>query len=66
MPNVNGLEACRQITRTIPQTKIIVVTASSDAAVIQAALAVGTVAFITKQAIAEELLPTIKRVGGER
>lgn len=62
MPDVNGLEACRQITRAIPDMKVIVLTAESDAAIMEEALSVGASAFIVKQAIAEDLLPAIKRV----
>jgi DNA-binding NarL/FixJ family response regulator len=62
MPKVNGLEACRHITRTIPGVKVIVLTAAGDTAIRQAALAAGASAFIVKQSIAEELPSTIKRV----
>lgn len=61
LPNVNGLEACRQITRTIPQTKVIVLTAENDAALRQSALAAGAFAFVAKQAVADDLLSAIER-----
>src|SRR5262245_60858102 len=62
MPHVNGLEACRLITKAIPYIKVIVLTAMLDAAITQEAFAAGASAFIAKQSIADELVSTIKRV----
>ena len=62
MPNVNGLEACRQVTQAMPGMKVIVLTAVSDADIMQRALAAGASAFVVKGAIAEDLLSTIKRL----
>jgi len=64
MPNVNGLEACRRITRSIPRIKVIILTAERDAAILQEGLEAGASAVICKQAIGEELLSAIKRVCG--
>jgi DNA-binding NarL/FixJ family response regulator len=66
MPNVDGLKACRQITQAIPETKVIVLTAMSNAAIRQQALTAGASAFIAKQEIAEELLAAITRVCANR
>ena len=66
MPTVSGLEACRQISAAIPAAKIVVLTAEADAAVVRMALAAGASAFVAKQAIADELLPSIKRVCADR
>src|SRR6185295_591316 len=46
MSNVNGLESCRLITEAIPQVKVIVLTATLDADVMQKALAMGACAFV--------------------
>ena len=48
MPSMNGLDACRELTRLLPQTRIIVLTAEDDAAVKQVVLAAGAFAFIEK------------------
>ena len=61
MPDVNGLEACQQIMRAIPGMKVIMLTAESDAVIMQKALSLGACAFIVKQTIAADLLPAIKR-----
>ena len=48
LPNVHGLEACRQITQVNPETKVIVFTAMSDPDVRQRSFAVGASAFVSK------------------
>jgi DNA-binding NarL/FixJ family response regulator len=60
MPNVNGLDACRDLRRVIPRSKIIVVTAETDADVRQEALAAGASAVVSKQAVGQDLLPAIR------
>jgi CheY-like chemotaxis protein len=64
MPNVTGLEACRLITRRLPDVKVIMITALNDSAIKQAAFVAGAAAFVLKQEIAEHLLPTLQRVCG--
>jgi CheY-like chemotaxis protein len=61
LPNVHSLEACREITRVNPTTKVIVFTAMNDAAVSQAFFEAGASAFVSK-AEAGDLLSTIKRL----
>ena len=65
IPTVNGLKACRQITRANPDIKVILVTADMDSTIMRLALEAGASAFIAKQAIAEDLLPAIKRACGD-
>ena len=60
MPNVNGIEACRELRRVIPQTKIIMLTAESESDVTQGALVAGASAVVSKYAIGEDLLPAIE------
>ena len=59
LPNVHSLEACREITRVNPTTKVIMFTAMEDPAAIQAFFAAGASAFVSKMA-AGDLLSTIK------
>ena len=61
MPNVNGLEACREIKHAIPQTKVVVLTATNDPDVKQHALSLGASAFVLKHLMASDLLPAIKK-----
>jgi CheY-like chemotaxis protein len=62
LPNVNGLEACRQITQVNPKTKVIMFTAMNDPYVRQRSFDVGASAFVSKTTGAVELLSTIKRL----
>jgi len=69
LPNVNALEACRQITQANPQTKVIVFTAMNDPDVRKRSLEVGASAFVFKMAGNGDLLSTVKRLwadGGGR
>jgi len=61
LPNVYSLEACREITRVNPTTKVIMFTATSDPAASEAFLEAGASAFLSK-AGAGDLLSTIKRL----
>ncbi len=61
-PTVNGLQACRQITKANPDITVILPTAESDSAIMHAALAAGASAFIEKQTIVEDLLSAITRM----
>ena len=62
LPNVNGLEACRQITQVNPETKVIVFTAMDDPDLRQRSLEVGASAFVCKVAGDGDLLATINRL----
>jgi CheY-like chemotaxis protein len=62
LPNVHGLEACRQITQAHPEMKVIVFTAMGGPDVSQLSVAAGASAFVSKLAFANELLQTIKRL----
>ena len=60
MPNVHGLDACRQITQADPRVKVIVLTGVADADIRQHAFAAGACAYIAKHALVGELLPAVK------
>jgi DNA-binding NarL/FixJ family response regulator len=62
LPNVNGLEVCRQITRLNPEAKVIVFSAMNDPDVTQRSFEVGASAFVFKGAGDGGLLTTIKRL----
>jgi DNA-binding NarL/FixJ family response regulator len=61
LPNVHSLEACREITRANPTTKVIMLTAMDVPAASQAFLEAGASAFVSKVA-AGDLPSTIKRL----
>jgi len=65
LPKVHTVEACREITRVNPATKVIVFTAMNDPNVSKAFFDAGASAFVSKLASAE-LLSTIKRLCVDR
>ena len=64
LPNVSGLDVCRQITQNNPRVKIIVITAMTDDAIRDEALAAGASGFFHKSA-ANELVVAIRRIWTE-
>ena len=64
LPNVNGLEACRQITQVNPAAKVIVYSAMDDPGVRQRSFAVGASAFVCKGDA--DLVSTVKRLCDDR
>jgi len=66
LPNVDGLEACRQITHVYPEIRVILFTAMSDTDVSQRLPGTGASAFVSKLAPVDRLLSTIKRLCVDR
>ena len=66
LPIVNGLDACRQITREHPAMKVIVFTAMGDPDVRQQSIEAGAAAFVPKLASVDGLLSTIRRLCADR
>ena len=62
LPNLSGLEACRQITQAHPEMKVIVFTAMNDPDVRQRSVEVGASAFVFKMGGSGDLLSTVKRL----
>ena len=60
LPNVSGLDICRQITEKTPQVKVIVITAMTDDDIRDEVLAAGASGFFHKAA-ANELIAAIRR-----
>jgi DNA-binding NarL/FixJ family response regulator len=64
LPNVNGLQICRQMTQTDPRAKIVVISAMADDAIRSEALAAGALGFFHKSAV-NELIVAITRIWTE-
>ena len=62
MPLLNGLEATRQILKTIPATKILMLSAHSDDAYVKNATESGAVGFLLKQTSAHDVCHAIREV----
>jgi DNA-binding NarL/FixJ family response regulator len=60
MPLLNGLEATRQIRKAIPGTKVLMLSAHSDDAYVEQAIAFGAVGFLLKQTSAHDLSRAIR------
>ena len=65
MPNRNGVDTCRELTRKLPRTRTIVVTAEDPLDFRPAALAAGAFAFVEKRAMHTDLLPAVELASHE-
>jgi len=59
LPDIDGLDVCRELKRATPQTKVVVLTAANDADIRQKAFSVGASAFVLKYLMADELISAI-------
>jgi DNA-binding NarL/FixJ family response regulator len=64
LPNVSGLDVCRDITQHHPRVKVFVITAMTDDATREEALAAGAAGFFHKAA-ANELIAAITQLWTE-
>jgi DNA-binding NarL/FixJ family response regulator len=62
MPQMNGLEATRQIRKTLPETKVLILSAHSDDAYVEGVMALGANGYLIKQSSANVLSEAIREV----
>jgi DNA-binding NarL/FixJ family response regulator len=62
MPQLNGLEAARQILRHAPATRVLILSAHSDDAYVEHAMALGAAGYLIKQTAARNLSRAIRLV----
>lgn len=62
MPQMNGLEATRQIRKAVPDAKILILSAHSDDAYVERVIALGAVGYLIKQTSAHFLSEAIHEV----
>jgi len=62
MPNLNGIEATRQIVRELPQTKVMILSEQSDRRCVCEALRAGASGFVPKRCGFEELVTAIRNL----
>ena len=60
MPKKDGVEACREIMESLPGTKVIMLTASTEADAVIEALAAGAAGYLQKVAGMDQLLNTVQ------
>lgn len=58
MPRMNGIDACRDIMALLPETRIVMLTASTEADAVIEALAAGATGYLQKYSRPEELVET--------
>ncbi|MBL9166428.1 MAG: response regulator transcription factor [Verrucomicrobiales bacterium] len=66
MPLLNGLEATRQVMKLVPSTKVLVLSAHSDDAYIDAAIESGAVGFLLKQTSSSDVCRAIREIHAGR
>ena len=62
MPQLNGLEATRQIRQAVPDAKVLILSAHSDDVYVESVMALGAVGYLIKQSSAHELSEAIREV----
>jgi DNA-binding NarL/FixJ family response regulator len=60
MPELNGIEAARQLVKLLPSAKIIFITQQLAPAYLQAAFSLGAMGYVAKQSAASELIKAIQ------
>jgi len=60
MPVLNGLEATRQLTRTVPSTRVLILSSYSDDEYVQQLMEAGAAGYLVKQTAANELVKAIR------
>jgi DNA-binding NarL/FixJ family response regulator len=66
MPDLDGLEVCRQVKQTAPETDVVIVTACDDTEVENVALQDGASAFVPKHSAPGTLERTIQEICARR
>jgi DNA-binding NarL/FixJ family response regulator len=61
LPDMSGLDACRQLKAAAPHASVILLTAASDPRVREGAFESGASAFVAKYRAGDELLPAIEK-----
>jgi len=62
LPNVNGIEAARQIRQLSPSSKIVFLSQNNDLNVVRAALGTGAQGYVYKMDVRRDFLPAIEAV----
>ena len=66
MPKQSGVEACRDILDLLPDTKVLMLTASTEDDALVEAIAAGAMGFVQKYSGSDELVDTVRQVAKGR
>ena len=66
MPNKNGIDACREIMELLPETRVLMLTASTEEDAVIEAVAAGATGYLQKYTRPEELVEAVLAVAGGR
>ena len=66
MPDLNGLEAAREIKRLLPQTELIIFTADESAELIREVFAAGARSYIIKEQAMEHLVEAVRAAAAHK
>lgn len=66
MPQMNGLEAARQIFQVSPETKVLLIFSDSDKAYVKKVMDVGAVGYLLKQDVSKNLVKAVREVHNGR
>ncbi|MFZ3216716.1 MAG: response regulator transcription factor [Candidatus Acidiferrales bacterium] len=62
LPSLNGIEAAKQIRKRAPESKIIFLTLETSAEIVQVALSLGAVGYVSKMSAESDLLAAVAAV----
>ena len=62
MPVMDGIEACREITDRLPETRVLMLTASNEQEAVVRSIAAGATGYLQKYSGKEQLLTTLREV----
>ncbi len=63
MPGMNGIDACQKIRELLPETRVVMLTATGDQESVTASLVAGAQGYVLKAASRDELLRALRAVG---
>ncbi|CAI8030383.1 Uncharacterized transcriptional regulatory protein YxjL [Geodia barretti] len=62
MPLKNGIDACREITEMLPDTRVLILTAAAEEDAVMEAVAAGATGYLQKYSAKDKLLGTVRDV----
>ena len=64
MPEIDGVEACRQVRAQLPQTRVVMLTMHADQGVLTSAIRAGATGYLVKDCSTEEIASAVRMAAG--